>query len=985
MPIDDILKKELTIEQQMAAVDQSNEILCLACAGSGKSRTLAYRIARLIAEGEPANSIVAFTFTEKAADTIKRRVSQALIKGGINPSIMGAMYIGTIHAFCRHILGEMDAVYRQFDILDENRLKLYMISRYTELGIAGLRDRARGNSYFDAIKKLSDAWKTINDEMLNINDIVQYDNELGVALKQLNTCLQRDQFIDFSLMIRKVVDALIRNENSARQAVKHLRHLMVDEYQDVSPSQEKLIRCLHNLSDTLFVVGDDDQSIYAWRGADVSNILEFSTRYNNTSTHTLSENFRSTSAIVGASDQFVKDELGASRIEKKPRAATDETPRDIRVLWFDNRKEEALWVANRIKELIGVTYKEADGSVRGLTPADFAILMRSTKEPENDELKTPRHTRYTDALKNLNILYSLEAGGGPFDRPQVSVLRSTLELLRNSSPSRQQAKEHFDLEVIQAYPDASFNAFAKLLTEWGRKIHTPLGGTRLGGTRRRVYMQQMLYDLLRAFGIYKSNFSDATMRDIGLFSRMIQDVEAVYMSVDSPSRFHEVLNFLRHPAETGYDVSTDDVLQRPDVVTVSTVHKAKGLEYPVVFVVDVEAQRFPGRRRSYTGWLPKPVIIDALNRGAYQKNDDEEARLFYTALTRAERYLYVTGSANLPGGKRARKMSKFANRLKHKEISTDSTQLPVGLSYSTPIRRIDETILPTNFSAIRYYLRCPMDYRFRQSYGFSPPIPDMFGFGKTVHATIEKLHKSFEETAPLPEDAEEIACRVFHLKHVPKSNDPQNKPGPYERAKKKTVEIARDYVQSYGRDFQCRRQVEARFEIPAKDSVISGSIDLLIKQDEQGRILEAEVIDFKAVEGGESPTYNDKLDWTELSLQVQLYAKAANEVLGENAKTGSVHLLKDNQRVDVPISDTAIEAAVHNIEWAVQGILAADYPMRPHPNKCTECDFRDLCSKIPRDFSFSKDRPPKIHIPEGKESVRAFSYFEPDNSSLPVD
>lgn len=119
--IDQILRDELTLEQYAAAVDPAREVLCLACAGSGKSRTLAYRIARLLAEGESPPGIVAFTFTEKAAEAIKRRVSQALTVAGLDPTVMGSMYIGTIHAYCQHILGDMDATYRQFDVLDENR------------------------------------------------------------------------------------------------------------------------------------------------------------------------------------------------------------------------------------------------------------------------------------------------------------------------------------------------------------------------------------------------------------------------------------------------------------------------------------------------------------------------------------------------------------------------------------------------------------------------------------------------------------------------------------------------------------------------------------------------------------------------------------------------------------------------------------------------------------------------------------------------
>jgi len=678
--------------------------------------------------------------------------------------------------------------------------------------------------------------------------------------------------------------------------------------------------------------------------------------------------FRSTSAIVTVSDAFAAAELGASRFEKTPRAYYNKEPRDFRVLWFNSRAEEADWVADRIQALLGTEYEEENGTVRGLTPADFAVIMRSTREPEQNN--SPRHSAFTRALEERGIRYSLEAGGGPFGRPQVDILRSTFDLLRLRTPTRTQVQNHFTNQVIPAYPHANFDALVRVLTDWGRRIHTPSGGT-----RQRIYPQELVYELLESFRISESSFSDDVMREIGLFSRMIQDVEAVYMSVDSSDRFVQILNFLSNAAETGYNISTDDVVQRPDTVTMATVHKVKGLEFPVVFVVDIEAQRFPGRREGYRGWLPDPVMRRALNRGAYQRNDAEEARLFYTAITRAERYLYVTGAANLPGGRKIRRPSRFANRLAHDEISSDATMLPEGLTGCLPQQRIDDSILPTSFSEIRYYLRCPMDYRFRKGYGFTPPIPELFGYGKTVHTAIEKLHTSFTDDAPSIEDAESVALSVFHLKHVPRSGDPENSPGPYERAQESAVRIAKKYVQDFHEDFQRIREVEARFEIPAQGCVISGSIDLLLKQDAQGDILEAEVIDYKAIERKGDPTQED-IDWTELAVQVQLYAKAAQDVLGENAKTGFVHLLKNGEREEIPISHDAIAAAISNIEWAVSGIIAGDYPMRPHREKCANCDFAPLCPRIPQEFQFSSHMPPKIHLPDGKEHIRSFSQFE---------
>jgi DNA helicase-2/ATP-dependent DNA helicase PcrA len=881
------------------------------------------------------------------------------------------MYIGTIHAYCQRVLAEMDATYRQYDVLDENRLILYLMSRYGRLGLNGFRDRARNRSYFDTIKQVSGAWKTANDELLDFADIVAADADLGNLLTRINESLQTDQYIDFSLMIRNVAEAVRTNAAGIEKGIGDLRHLMVDEYQDVNPAQEELIKLLHARSGSLFVVGDDDQAIYAWRGADVSNIVNFPQRYPDCSTHTLVHNFRSTNPIVEASNSFAAAELGPSRIPKNPIAAANRTPQELRVLWFSDRDTEAEWVVGRIRDLLGTAYDDK-GGIRGLTPADFAILMRSTKQVSYDG-GPARHAEFTEALKRNNIPFSLEAGGGPFDRLQVSVLRGTFELLRSTPLNRDTVRQYFDSSIIHAYPDADFDALIRVLTEWNRKIHHPEGTTRI-----RLYPQQLVYELLDAFRITRSHFDDAVMRDIGLFSRMISDVETVYMSIDSGRRFEEILNFLGNAAETGYDVSTDDLIQRPDAVTVSTVHKMKGLEFPCVFVVDVEAGRFPKRNRHYEGWLPASVMAAAMARGAYQTTPSEEIRLFYTAITRSERYLYVSGAETLPNAKRSRKRSPFAQRLiAHPAIIQSADGLPGGLAETTPKRRVEETDLPTTFSQIKYYLQCPKGYQFRERYGFNPAIPELFGYGKAVHTAIQKLHELYPDAPPDSPAVERTVSRTFHLKHVPQSNDPVAHPGAYENSRNSVTKTVKNYVSEYGTDFQRGRQLEATFEIPAKDCVITGSIDLLLHTDIAGNITGAEVIDFKTMEGGEQPEENDDLDWTELSLQVQLYARAADRILGHNARTGSVHLLKDNQRVEIPITGEALDAAIKNVEWAVQGILDTDFPMRPHPDKCGKCDFNRICSKTREEFKSPEVVPPPLQIPPGQATlVRAFSQCE---------
>jgi DNA helicase II / ATP-dependent DNA helicase PcrA len=240
---------------------------------------------------------------------------------------------------------------------------------------------------------------------------------------------------------------------------------------------------------------------------------------------------------------------------------------------------------------------------------------------------------------------------------------------------------------------------------------------------------------------------------------------------------------------------------------------------------------------------------------------------------------------------------------------------------------------------------------------------------------VEKLHEMFPTRTPTADQAGQVAEQTFHLKHVAPSQDPVNRPGGYERAKAKAVSILKEYSGQFGADFTQERAVEVRFEIPLANAVLMGAIDLLLKVDENNQILDATVIDFKAIEGGPDPANNPDLDWTMLALQVQLYAHAAREVLTQAARTGSVHLLKDNQRLEVPITEAAIAAAIANVEWAVDRILLGDFPMRPHVQKCAACDFKALCPKVPQEFQTAV-MPPAINVPGSTKFPPAISEFE---------
>ncbi len=969
----DVLEVDLNSAQRRAALDPSHTLLCLACAGSGKSRTLAYRIARLVSEGVDPGSIVAITFTEKAAESIKQRVSGALARAGQDPRVITAMYIGTIHAFCLEILKKIDAKYNQFDVLDPNRLRLLLMNHYGTLRLGQLQNLYR-TKYFQTINEVANALYVTNGEMVDVSCVSQGSPPLGRTLQELRQVMDREQFVDFSSMPRLVVEALGKQESKAQKAVEHVRHLMIDEYQDVEPSLEALIEILGARAETLFCVGDDDQAIYAWKGADVNNILCFNQKHPNASRHTLSVNYRSTEPIVTAADRFVHAELGAQLYPKAPEANHNPSPRDFRVLWFENRQDEAEWIAHRIRHLLGTKFVEANGTERGLSPGDFAILMRSADKPEGQS-GTQRHTAFTDALTNVGVEFNLQSAGSIFSRPHARVIQETLELLRHDTPDRDQVRAHLEADVWPVFPEAKFGRVVEVLSRWGRNIHRPSSGSRV-----RLYPQQFLHEILHAFEIKRSLLPPQAMRDLGVLSQVLQDVESVYLSIDSAGRYRSVLNFVNNLVGAGYDSGIREIASRPDEVTVSTVHKMKGLEFPVVFVADVEQGRFPTNRSSYRGWLPSECIQAAVDRGAHHGTREGEIRLFYTAITRAERYLYVTGCEQLPGGRKRWRESDFSRRLLHPEISDDSVGLPDGLEPAQAVARIEEPVVPTSFTEIRQYLCCPQQYRFSRLYGFSPPIKEMFGFGRTVHTAVSALHLQFDSGAPSPDEARDLAQSVFHLKHVAPSRDPEVRPGPYERAKERSGQILSDYVDSFELDFGQRRQVEMRFEVPVEQAVITGSIDLLLREDERGQVLDARVIDFKAIDGGANPSEDPTLHWTELSLQVQLYAHAAHEVVNEHARTGHVHLLKGNSRIDVPVEPEALEAALGNVKWAVDRVLDDDFPMRPHTTKCEACDFRLLCPALAEPFKVDT-RPPPIHVPNrAPRLARAFSEFQQEKT-----
>lgn len=958
MTTKEILHLNLTDDQYNTVIDNAKHILCLACAGSGKSRTLAYKIAFLISEGAAPESIVAFTFTEKAAESIKRRVAEALHKFDLSENYIGAMFIGTLDSFCQKLLGNIDATYRQYDILDQNGLFLFVLSRFYQLGLR----HQKGVWSFNTIKKLTDAWQTINNENLDLGEIATKDPDLYAKLFSMSERLLSDGYMDFSYAIKLAVKELKKISTREGSHIEKYRYLLVDEYQDINPIQEEFIKTFANLLDMLLVVGDDDQAIYGWRGANVQNILTFKDRYPDVSVHKLLVNFRSTKAIVDTANRFVQSTLNYERLPKEIAFHLDGNIQELRKLWFEFRQDEATWIAERIQSLVGTTYIEynPDGTEkrrRGLTYSDFAILLRGIHNSNGEN----RDIQFVEALRALDIPVKTTGEGGIFDRPYAQCILSIMELLLESARDRIAAENVFNDQVLPIFPTADKNKYLQVLQHWHHEIHAPIESG-----RRKVYPQQFLHDILDALMLRNVNDDETALRDLGLFSKIILDVEQTYVSIDSIFRYREMLEFLRNIASNSYELESIDYISKNNAVNVSTIHKVKGLEFPVVFVADLVNQRFPGKKSEYRGLIPRELMTNAISRGAYGNRLEDEARLFYTAITRAERLLYLSGSAYHPGLKNRKKCSEFIVTLTDSTMRTDKEMDELAEKIEQ-IPRIDDSDFPTDYSSVKTYLSCPYAYKLSTIYGYNAAVPELFGFGKTSHTILERLHQRFRDRAPSEEEVSEIVESTFMLKHVFPSKDPINRPGSYERAKTLVKRILTKYSNEFADDFGRLRQDEARFEISVKDALITGAIDLLLMEDPQRGIITADVIDFKSME---SPEDVANYDWRDMSIQVQLYSQAAKEVIGENVETGYIHTLKDNRRTPIPVDADSVNSAIGVIEWAVSGILGGDFPMRACSQKCRSCDFKAMCAQKRQDFKTTAT-PPQINTPAGLKTVSA--------------
>jgi DNA helicase-2/ATP-dependent DNA helicase PcrA len=294
-----------TLKQLQAIGHYQGNLQLIACAGSGKTEVVARRVANLLKNGCAPRNIVAFTFTDKAAAELKERIITRCREELGEMHGMAEMYVGTIHAFCLELLKNEVPKYLKYDVLNEVQQSLFIDRYSTQSGLTTSTDltghplqRYRDTQhYLNALSILREA--DVNDQALtNCSVVAGRDN--------YNALLDDKRYFDYSAILDAAVYELTNTPELRDRIAERITHVIVDEYQDVNPIQEAIVWSLHELGATVCVVGDDDQTIYQWRGSDIQNILTFQNRYTHVTQVHLEENFRSSVGIVETARVFIE-------------------------------------------------------------------------------------------------------------------------------------------------------------------------------------------------------------------------------------------------------------------------------------------------------------------------------------------------------------------------------------------------------------------------------------------------------------------------------------------------------------------------------------------------------------------------------------------------------------------------------------------------------------------------------------------------------
>lgn len=920
-----------TSSQHTAIITHDHNLQIIACAGSGKTQVISARIIELLKQKKsagitPAN-IVAFTFTEKAAGELKERIHRLAHNELGTTQGMAEMFIGTIHGYCLNLL-QSPPLYRylKYNVLADLQQRLF-VDRYsiksgltsTPLINGGTLERWKGSSLFLQVLSILGEGEV---------DLRKVPAGVQAAVRQYYDLLHAKRYLDYTSIIAEAV-AEIKTNNALRDALRdQVKYLVVDEYQDVNPLQEMLVAEMHKLGANLCVVGDDDQTIYQWRGSDVGNIISFANRYPNVKPIALNENFRSSLGVVVPARQVVARNPQRLPKQMESTGAQPFQRGDILSLSFDTPATEASWIAQKINALYGTAYHDRpDATPRGLSYSDFAVLLRSVR---NDA--APIRT----ALEQAGIPYVVTGMNGLFDTPEIQAMQQVFYYLAGFTP--QNGTPATPASIRAELVAANLGLSAQQLDAGVAfvKQRKALIGDRLDAD---LYLQRVYLDLLECLGLREEAIpgtskgaprGEIVYYNLGKFSQVISDYEGMHFDERPIDLYPGFAKFLYYEAPGYYPEGWEAAgAVKPDAVQIMTVHQAKGMQWPAVFVPALRQNRFPAKGHGgRTVWhvIPETAVK---NVARYKGSVEDERRLFYVAVTRAEKYLFCSWSP-LPGNRNQQQMSVFLRELTTSEqVLTREPPAVVPERLPAQPRRAERTLALT-FSELKHYFECPYMFKLRFLYGFDEPLSRALGYGRSLHNALaeihaESLHGNISTVADVPRLVDE------HL-HLPYANRIVE-----DNLRKAAQASLTRYLNEHGHKLDKLEHVEKIIELNLGDGiVVNGRIDLIRRTDTE----ETVIVDFKSDERAQAESLTEK--------QLQIYAVGYQELTGQRADMIEVHNLDKGGAKREVVDDTLVQSTLQSIVAAGKKLRENVLPrLALWDDKCGACNLCGICRTRP--------------------------------------
>lgn len=588
-------KINLTAEQLEAVSEIDHNLQIIACAGSGKTEVISRRIANILQSKQDVSpeNIVAFTFTEKAAASLKNRIEEAL--GENNVCNIEKMYIGTIHGFCSNILKNYSEGFQNHKILDTVK-NHHFVTRYSEkcgMSDLNLEPYPRNiNLFLQCIDKMIDDYDNADS----------WTPEQRNVFKKYRDCLYSHGYIDFSLLIFEALKQ-IETDPKVKEYISNIKYLVVDEYQDINDLQEKLISSVVKSGANICVVGDDDQTIYQFRGSNADNMISFPERYSNVRQIKLEQNFRCAPGIVDVADRVINH--NKKRINKKMVSGDPNKKADITGRNYSGKPEEYKAIAKQI----------ADIHNNGIPYSEIAVLVRKGKAI----------APISSALNNAGIPFETDSAEHFFTGDYFSRFVGTLQILGDLDKAK--LYEHWG-DFLDAQ---KFNIGFKYLRSCIR-----------GGSFR---LSTIIHEFCEKTDFLNNGVEDIETRrtDLEGFEKILDDYDEIYSDWQLSARITGVLKFLGTQAAEEYKYHSF-VPKDPnaDAVHIMTVHKAKGLEFNTVFLPELMEREFPvGNMGGKKYWQVLGGVFEE-NKDKYRSDFEDERKLFYVAVTRAKQNLYMT-------------------------------------------------------------------------------------------------------------------------------------------------------------------------------------------------------------------------------------------------------------------------------------------------------------------------------------------------------